>query len=50
MAPLHLGTEKGFFEEVGRIIEPMTAQTFAANVASVMNGDLSYRSVRSSQS
>ncbi len=39
VAPLYLGIEKGFFDKAGLKIEPTIAQTFAANVASVMNGE-----------
>lgn len=39
VAPLYLGIEQGFFEKAGLKLEPAIAQTFAANVAAVMNGE-----------
>lgn len=39
VAPLYLGAEKGFFKEAGLDLEIQLAQGFAANVASVTNGE-----------
>jgi NitT/TauT family transport system substrate-binding protein len=35
---LYLGIKQGFFEDEGLAIKPVIAQTFAANVAAVVNG------------
>ena len=39
VAPIYLGVEKGFFEERGITLDLQPAQGFAANVASVSNGE-----------
>jgi len=39
VAPLYLGVKQGFFKEAGLELKPRIAQTFAANVATVVNGE-----------
>jgi NitT/TauT family transport system substrate-binding protein len=40
IAPLYLGTRKGFFEAAGLAIQPTVLQTGPANIAALINGSL----------